>query len=93
MAELILTDAEKAAELWTDLDDKALGALMRKKLIQFKTAAEQLDRTITTVAGLLLCCAAAEAGASELTLDLDGVTQAGKGRRSFAFLVALEASP
>ena len=78
MAELILTEAEKAAELWTDLDDQALGALMRKKLIQFKTAAEQMDRAITTTAGLLLCCAAAEAGASEMTLSLDGVTQAGR---------------
>ena len=78
MAELILTDAEKAAELWTDLDDQALGALMRKKLIQFKTAAEQMDRTITMTAALLLCCDAAEAGATELTVSLDGVTQAGR---------------
>lgn len=78
MAELILTDAEKAAELWTDLDDQALGALMRKKLIQFKTAAEQMDRTITMTAALLLCCDAAEAGATELTVSVEGVTQAGR---------------
>ena len=78
MAELILTDAEKAAELWTDLDDAALGALMRKKLIQFKTAAEQMDRAVTLTSGLLLCCSASEAGATEITIDLDGVTQAGR---------------
>lgn len=78
MAELILTDAERAAALWTDLDDAALGALLRKKLILLKTAAEQMDRTITTAAGLLLCCAAAEVGASELTVSLDGVTQDGR---------------
>ena len=78
MAELILTDAEKAAELWTDLDDPALGALLRKKLIMLKTAAEQMDRTITMTAGLLLCCAASEAGASELTMTLEDVTQSGR---------------
>ena len=78
MAELILTDAEKAAELWTDLDDQALGALLRKKLIQFKTAAEQMDRAIATTAALLLCCDAAEANATELTVTVDGVTQAGR---------------
>lgn len=29
MAELILTDKEKAAALWSDLDDAALGKLVR----------------------------------------------------------------
>lgn len=78
MAELILTDAEKAAELWTDLDNAALGALLRKKLIVLKTAAEQMDRTFTMAAALLLCCDAAEAGATELTVSLESVTQAGR---------------
>lgn len=78
MAQLILTDEEKAAELWTDLDDQALGALMRKKLIQFKTAAEQMDRAITTTCALLLACAASEAGATEMEVTIDGVTKAGR---------------
>ena len=78
MAELILTDAEKAVELWTDLDDQALGALVRKKLIVFKTAAAQMDRAIATTAALLLCCDAAEADATELTVTVEGVTQAGR---------------
>ena len=29
MAELILTDEEKAAALWSDLDDASLGRLMK----------------------------------------------------------------
>lgn len=78
MAELLLTQAEKEAALWTDLDDAALGALLRKKLAQLSTAAEQMDRTIATAAALLLCCNAAESGASELRMDLDDVTQAGR---------------
>jgi hypothetical protein len=62
MAQLIMTDAERAALLWTDLDDAALGALLRKKIAFLQTAAEQMDRTVTMAAGLLLCCAAARHG-------------------------------
>lgn len=78
MAELLLTDAERAAELWTDLDDAALGSLLRKKLVVLRTAAEQMDRTIAIAAGLMLCCAAAEAGSDDITISLEGVTQAGR---------------
>lgn len=92
MAQLILTAAEKAAELWTDLDDQALGALLRKKLIVLKSAAEQMDRTVTTTAGLLLCCAAAEAGATELTVELEGVTQAGRDFGDWQIVVARKSS-
>jgi len=34
MAELILTDAEKAADLWSDLDDEALGKLCRHMMLK-----------------------------------------------------------
>jgi hypothetical protein len=78
MAQLILTDAERAALLWTDLDDAALGALLRKKIAFLQTAAEQMDRTVAMAAGLLLCCAAAEQGASEMHTELEGVTQDGR---------------
>lgn len=77
MAELLLTAAEKAALLWTDLDDASLGALLRKTLVQFQTATEQRDRAIPVAAALLLCADAFGAGATELTVDLDGVTLEG----------------
>lgn len=78
MAELLLTDAEKAAELWTDLDDASLGAMLRKKLIVLQTASEQMEQTFSTTAGLLLCCAAAEKNANEMTLTFENVTQEGR---------------
>ena len=78
MAELILTDEEKAAALWSDLDDAALGKLVKKKVAFLTSAAEQLDRVTTFAAALLLCCGAAEQNAKELVIDLDGVTQAGR---------------
>ena len=78
MAELILSPEEKAAELWSDLDDAALGAFLRKKLHLVRTSADQMDRTVAMAAALLLCCDLAEAGASESTIEIEGVTQAGR---------------
>ena len=37
-----------------------------------------MDRAIAMTAALLLCCDAAESGATELTVSLEGVTQAGR---------------
>ena len=54
MAELILTEEEKAAALWSDLDDAALGKLVKKKIALLTSAAEQLDRVTTFAAAMLL---------------------------------------
>lgn len=75
MAELILTEEEKAAALWSDLDDAALGKLVKKKIATLTSAAEQLDRVTTFAAAMLLCCAAAEANAGELAFEIDGLMQ------------------
>lgn len=78
MAELILTEEEKAAALWSDLDDAALGKLVKKKIALLTDAAAQLDRVTTFAAAMLLCCAASEQNASEIALEIDGLNQAGR---------------
>lgn len=78
MAELILTDEERAAERWSDLDDAALGALLRKKMLVLESAAAQMDRTVATAAALLLCCHAAENDSVQMRQELTGVTQSGR---------------
>ena len=78
MAELILTEEEKATALWSDLDDAALGKLVKKKIALLTSAAEQLDRVTTFAAAMLLCCAASEQNASEIALEIDGLNQAGR---------------
>lgn len=75
MAQLILTEQEKAAALWSDLDDATLGKLVKKKMALITTSAEQLDLATTFSAAFLLCCAASENNANELTFDIEGVTQ------------------
>lgn len=76
MAQLILTDEEKSAALWTDLDDASLGKLLKKKMALIKSSSDQLERVNTVAAAMLLCCFASENNAAEMILSLDGVTQA-----------------
>jgi hypothetical protein len=80
MAELILTDEEKAAELWSDLDDAALGKLVKKQIAMITKAAEQMDRATLFSAALLICCGAAEVNAKKAEFDIDGVSH---GERDF----------
>jgi hypothetical protein len=78
MAELILTDHEKAAALWSDLDDATLGKLVKRDIVAITNAAHQLDRVTTFAAALLLCCAAGKANASEVAYEIEGVTNEGR---------------
>ncbi len=78
MAQLILTDQEKAAALWSDLDDAALGKLVKRRISFIQSAAEQMDRVTSFAAGMLICCAAAEAGSKEMRIDIQGLTQASR---------------
>ena len=78
MAELILTDDERAAKLWSDLDDAALGKVVKKKIAHLTGVAEQLDQITVSAAAILLCFAAIEQHASEIALEIGGLTQAGR---------------
>jgi hypothetical protein len=78
VAELILTDKEKAAALWSDLDDAALGKLVKKKIAFLTSAAEQLDRVTMWAAAMLICCNAAEMNAGTAEFDMEGLTQGGR---------------
>lgn len=74
MAELILTDEEKAAALWTDLSDEAVGKVVKARMAAIADVAKQSERMTTYAAALLLACSAAEVNAGKLTCNLEGVT-------------------
>ncbi len=78
MAKLILTPEEQSAALWTHLDDAALGAMLRKRLVTLKTASDQQNWTTSFAGALILCCHAAEENAQKMRLQIDGVTQGGR---------------
>ena len=70
MATLILTPEEEAAALWSDLDDAALGKLLKKKISNIETSAAQLNLLTTLAAGIVLCVYADAMGAYEMDIEL-----------------------
>lgn len=74
MAELILTEQEMARSNWSDLDDNALGKILRRNIVGLQTVSEQFNRADHLTAGLLLCAMAHESNADALELTLDNVT-------------------
>ena len=77
MAKLILTPEEQDAALWTDLDDAALGAIVRKHIVTMQEASTQMNRTIEMSAALLLCFVTIDNNGTAATLNLEGLTRDG----------------
>ncbi len=78
MAKLELTEKEKEASSWSDLDNESLGALLRYSILGIENKAEQLERTYLLAASLMLCCNTAENNATEQRINCFGVTSHGK---------------
>lgn len=84
MAELILTDEEKAAISWLDLDDDALGKVCRKACLilmnKEKSEDDPDDRkpVWAASAGMLLCGVADDANVATVTFTFDGLTNGEK---------------
>ena len=78
MAELILTDEEKAAALWSDLDDAALGKLVKRKIALITGAAAQLDQATTFAAALMLCLDARQQNSNEIVFEIEGLVKNGE---------------
>lgn len=80
MAELILTDEEKAAISWLDLSDDALGKVCRKACLVImkkeKSDDDPDDRkpVWAASAGMLLCGAVDDANATSATFKFEGLT-------------------
>lgn len=77
MAELILTAAEKAAHSWLDLDDAALGRIVKAKALNFLEKAKDGEQVYTVIAAMLLAdyVQQEEANRMDLTFDMTSPTQ------------------
>lgn len=87
MATLHLTDEEKATALWRDLDDAALGRVVKHRMALLQASAQEREILSTTAAALHLVCQAAAARADEATLRLEGVTDSGRPIGSWQVIV------
>lgn len=74
MAELILTDEEKAAATWLELPDETVGKLVKKIAADMPRLAKETDK-ITSVAILLMLAGfSKEANSTKTTYTLNGTT-------------------
>lgn len=87
MAELILTEAEKAATTWLGLDDAALGKVVKKTALSLKEHSEEQQKLWWFAAALILCGMAADANATKLTHDIEGLSEEGAVRGDWRITV------
>jgi hypothetical protein len=78
MAKLILTQKEKDATFWADLDNEALGKVVKAYIYRIKTTSEQLDKLVYTSAAILLCSVVADGNVGKAEFELGGLTRNGK---------------
>lgn len=71
MAKLILTDEEKAAATWFELDDAALGMFL-KKVGTYLLPQDERDKSIVLASALFLINIANESNSTDMNVNLDG---------------------
>ncbi len=76
--ELILTEAEKKAATWLELDDESVGKLVKSTQVKLRGYDIEHKRIYFWSAVLMLCCMAAETNADKYTTTMEGVTVKGK---------------
>jgi len=72
--ELILTDAERKALTWTELDDAALGKVVKAMMCQIKIEGDEQEKLLFFSASLILCLASAEVNVDKHLLTIEGLT-------------------
>lgn len=75
---LILTEAEKKAKIWLELDDESVGKMVKATAFKIKEHDTEDDKIAFWSAALILCGQAAEANADSYTTTMEGLTIHGK---------------
>lgn len=72
MAQLILTDEEKAAATWMELDDATVGKVVKKTALGLIDMSNEQGRVWWFAAAMLMCGMASDANADEFSQELLG---------------------
>ena len=88
MAELILTEAEQKAAAWAELDDEALGKVVKASMFKLKELGDEQGKLYFMSAAIILCSAAAETNADKMTQTLENLTSSGKSLGSWKIVVS-----
>lgn len=83
MAELILTEAEKAANTWLELDDATVGKLVKKTALGLKNHSEERGKVWYVSAVMLLLGMVADSNAEEFSTTINGFSDPAGYRGDF----------
>ena len=75
---VILTEAEKKASTWLELDDESVGKLVKTTALAIVEYADEKHTVFFWAAALALCSAAAKANARTFKQTIEGLTIEGK---------------
>lgn len=78
MAELILTEEEKQAPTWLELDDETIGKIVKATQLTIFNHQQETEKIHWFSAALILCSLAVEANADKYSQDIIGLTLHGK---------------
>jgi hypothetical protein len=73
MMKLILTEKEKKAATWCELEDESLGKVIKSMMFRIKQASEEKERLPLLSAAMMLCSATAETNADTATFTVEGL--------------------
>jgi len=77
MAELILTDEEKAAATWLELDNATIGKLVKKTALGLQAHSGEQGQVWWFSAAMLLIGMASDSNADRFTQEIRGFTREG----------------
>jgi hypothetical protein len=75
---LILTEAEKKAAKWADLDNESLGKVVKATMFVLKKASDEQKQLWFISAAIMMCSAAVDANADTYKQTIEGLTIEGK---------------
>ena len=73
MAKLILTEKEKKADTWLELEDETLGKVVKSIMSTMKQASDEQGKLYLLSAAMILCSTTAEANAEKATYTVEGI--------------------
>jgi len=78
MAELKMTEEEKAAATWFELDDATIGKMVKMGTLTILNSSKERERMWWYSAALLLCNLAADANADKFIQEITGLSHGDK---------------
>lgn len=92
--ELILTDEEKAAHSWLELDDESLGKMIKATAVKYASTPDgEIDHMHKMTCAMILCNMAADVNSTTSTFTLNGLTKKGEPQGDWKVTVKRVKSP